>query len=132
MKTLTLLFLFVASIAGAQTIVTTNLINLTYINGTNTGNVYYETNATIPRQRIVLQNLGITNGGAYGVTNVVARLQAQIGGGWTTLETFYPSTTNAIVDSLVSTSAKASIPMRVEVVTTNAIGISTLRQLVVP
>lgn len=133
MKTIIALLLLIAATCGAQTIVTTNLINFSYITGTNNGNVYYETNVLIPQQRIVLQTAGVTNFNALGVSNVIARLQVSIDASntnWVTLQTVYPTTTNANVDSVLSSFGKVTLPLRVQIVTTNSTGIAVYRQRV--
>ena len=134
MKTIIYLLCLCASLAGAQTIITTNLLNFTYLTGTNNGNVYYETNVLIPRQRLVLQTAGITNFNALGVSNVIARLQLSIDASntnWVTLQTIYPTVTNANVDSIVSSFGRISLPLRVQVVTTNSTGVAVYGQRIV-
>lgn len=132
-KLYSILLCLLALSAGAQTIISTNLLNLTYVSGTNNGNVYWETNVSIPAQRLMLQHIGITNVPTAGIlTNALLyRLQLSIDGSntnWVTLETFYPSTTNATVDDEISTVRKISLPLRIQVVTTNTIGVSVFRQ----
>lgn len=131
MKKLFALILFLAGNAGAQTVISTNLLPLTYVNGTNNGYVYWETNVYIPKQRIILNHLGITNNNALGQSNLVARLQLSIDGSntnWTTLQTIYPTATNALTDSIISSFGKISLPLRVQIVTTNSIGVAVYRQ----
>lgn len=124
---------FIAT-ANAQELITTNILSLTYVNGTNNGIVYYETNVFIPKQRIVLNHLGITNNNALGRSNIIARLQLSIDASntnWVTLETFYPTVTNSISDSVISTFGKISLPLRVQIVTTNSIGVAVYSQRII-
>lgn len=135
MKTIIALLSLFTITASAQTIVTTNLLNFTYVNGTNNGNVYYETNVLIPIQNLVIQTTGITNANALGVTNVIARLQLSIDSSntnWVTLQTIYPTTTNANVDSIKTSFGRVSLPLRLQLVTTNATGLAAYRQTISP
>lgn len=132
MKTLTTLLLLVASIAGAETIlVTTNLHNYGQISGVSNGNVYFATNVYIPPQTFIFQSGPITNANGLGVTNLVAELQLSIDSSntnWVTLDTFYPSTTNATVDTVTTDFGKISLPLRVRLTTTNSLPAAVYRQ----
>lgn len=135
MKTITSFLFLCAAIASGQTIISTNLLPLTYVNGTNNGYVYTATNILIPQQRIVLHHLGITNANALGRSNIIARLQVSIDASntnWVTLQTIYPTVTNAISDSVITSFGRVSLPMRVQIVTTNALGVAVYRQEVGP
>jgi hypothetical protein len=138
MKTLcSLLLVFVAGLAHAANPLT-NLLNLTYVNGTNPGGVYYASNVIVPLQKFTIQSLGITNAGysgsytTNGVTNcIVINLQMSVDASntnWITLATYSPSTTNATVESLNAVVGQISIPMRMQVITTNALGVSVFTQ----
>jgi len=135
MKTLLLISAFLVHIAqGAPT----NLVSLAYINGTNTGNIYYASNIFVPRQKFLFQTLGITNGGysgnytTNGITNAVrVNIQLSIDGSntnWVTLTTWTPNHTNAVVDSFDEELDRIALPIRAQVITTNAIGVSVFKQ----
>lgn len=132
MKTIALLITLCAALtARAQTIVSTNLLTFTYVNGTNNGNVYYVTNVLIPKQLLLIQHAGITNYNAKGVSNLIARLQVSIDASntnWVTLQTIYPTVTNPVSDSVLTDFGKITLPLRVQVVTTNAIGVAVYGQ----
>lgn len=110
----------------------TNLLSLTYVDGTNTGNIYQVDGITIPRQKYLLQSLGITNTAGYsgnyttnGITNcIIVNLQVSVDGVWTTLQTWKPTTTNAVVTNIVCDFDRITLPMRAQVITTNALGVS--------
>ena len=133
MKYLLALFLSLASVAHAANPLT-NLHNLVYVNGTSAGGVYYASNVIVPMQKFTIQSLGITNGGysgsytTNGVTNCITiNLQMSVDASntnWITLATYSPSTTNATVESLSAVVGQISIPMRMQVITTNALGVS--------
>ena len=127
-------FLFANAVNGAPT----NLVSLSYINGTNNGNVYYASNIYVPRQKFLFQTLGITNGGyagsytTNGITNAV-RVNIQISvdasnTNWVTLTTWTPNHTNAVVDSFDEDLDLIALPIRAQVITTNAIGVSVFKQ----
>ena len=137
MKYLITLFLALASVAHAANPLT-NLLNLAYVNGTNAGGVYYASNVIVPLQKFTIQSLGITNAGysgsytTNGVTNCIKiNLQMSVDASntnWITLATYSPTTTNATVESLNAVVGQISIPMRMQVITTNALGVSVLTQ----
>ena len=75
----------------------TNLLSLTYVNGTNNGAAIAVTNVVFSRQEFIFQSLGITNalGGSYltnGVTNAITiNLQYSVdaaNSNWITLATW--------------------------------------------
>ena len=116
----------------------TNLLSLTYVNGTSGGGVYYSTNTFVAVQKFTIQSLGITNGGysgnytTNGVTNcIVVNLQFSVdpaNSNWVTLATWSPSTTNATVESVSQDVGSFAIPMRMQVITTNALGVAVFTQ----
>lgn len=127
--TCSILILLLCISASAQNVVTTNLHNFGYINGTNNGNVFYSTNVLIPKERIVLHSGGITNVPVAGITNsITLRLQVQGSNTWITLQSYKVSTTNAVVDTIDSSFGKIALPMRVVVETTNSLQIGVYRQ----
>ena len=135
MKTIILISILFASLAYSAP---TNLVSLTYVNGTNNGNVYYASNISIPRQRFLLQTLGITNGGysgnytTNGITNAVqVNVQLSIDASntnWLTLFTWKPNHTNAVVDNYDEELDRIALPIRAQVITTNSIGVSVFKQ----
>ena len=135
MKTIFLISILFASLAYSAP---TNLVTLTYVNGTNNGNVYYASNISIPRQRFLFQTLGITNAGysgnytTNGITNAVqVNIQLSIDGSntnWTTLYTWTPNHTNPVVDNYDEELDRITLPIRAQVITTNAIGVSVFKQ----
>lgn len=116
----------------------TNLLSLTYVNGTNNGNVFYASNIFVPRQKFIVQSLGITNanpGGSYttnGITNsITVHFQLSVDGGnsnWVTLATWTPDGTNSLVANIDDEFARIALPMRAQVITTNALGVSVFKQ----
>lgn len=135
MKTLFLIAIFLSQLVhGAPT----NLVSLTYVNGTNNGNIYYASNISIPRQRFLFQTLGITNGGysgnytTNGITNAVTvNIQLSIDGSntnWLTLATWTPDHTNAVIDTFNEDFDLIALPIRAQVITTNAIGTAVFKQ----
>ena len=135
MKTLLLIAIFFAQLAQSAP---TNLVSLQYINGTNNGNVYYASNIYVPRQKFLFQTLGITNGGyagsytTNGITNAVTvNIQISVDASntnWVTLTTWTPNHTNAVVDSFDEELDRIALPIRAQVITTNAIGVSVFKQ----
>lgn len=121
MKTLTALILLCASIAGAQTITSTNIVPYTFYTGTNNSYEFITTNLVYRTpDRIQFNHGGITNFNALNNTNVIIRLQLNISNTWVTIQTFYPTATNAnTTDNFTSTARNVAIPARVQVVTTN-------------
>ena len=126
------LAVFAFEISAANAI--TNLLSLTYVNGTNNGSVYYASNIVVPMQRFTIQSLGITNGGyagdytTNGITNAITiNLQYSVdssNSNWVTLATYKPNTTNALVEISSQVIGQIAIPMRMQVVTTNALGVA--------
>lgn len=109
----------------------TNLLSLTYVNGTNNGGVYWASNCIVPLQKILAQSLGITNGGATATNFVRINLQWSVDAAntnWTTVATFYPSTTNATVDLFSTNFGAIRIPFRAQVITTNTIGVAVFKE----
>ena len=135
MKTLLLIAIFFAQLAQSAP---TNLLSLQYIGGTSNGGVYYASNIYIPRQRFLFQTLGITNGGyagsytTNGITNAVTvNIQISVDASntnWVTLATWTPNHTNAVVDSFDEDLDLIALPIRAQVITTNAIGVSVFKQ----
>lgn len=135
MKTLFLISVLFVSLAYSAP---TNLVTLTYVNGTNNGNVYYASNISIPRQRFLFQTLGITNAGysgnytTNGITNAVqVNMQLSIDASntnWVTLYTWTPNHTNPVVDNYDEELDRITLPIRAQVITTNAIGVSVFKQ----
>jgi hypothetical protein len=111
--------------------VTTNLISLTYINGTNGGGVYYASNVIVPTQKYIIQSLGITNGGATATNFITVNIQYSVdpaNSNWQTLVTYHPATTNATVELLSTNIGLIALPMRAQVITTNSLGVSIFKQ----
>lgn len=116
----------------------TNLLSLTYVNGTNNGTAYYASNIFVPKQRFILQSLGITNLGyagspsTNGITNTIkVNIQLSVDGSntnWVTLTTWSPNTTNAEVGNLDDDFDRIALPIRAQVITTNALGVSVFKQ----
>jgi hypothetical protein len=134
MKTILAAILLSLALAAQAANPLTNLLSLAYVNGTNNGGVYYASNIIVPLQKFTLQSLGITNvlGGSYttnGVTNrITAYLQWSVdpaNATWVTIATYAPTTTNATVENINSVIGQIAIPMRLQIVTTNAIGVAT-------
>jgi len=134
MKTLLALLIV---LSGLTTQAATNLLTLSYVNGTNNGNVYYASNIFVPRQKYIIQHLGITNvaSGSYttnGITNsILVNIQLSIDGSntnWVTLATWKPSGTNAGVETLTDEFDRIALPIRAQVITTNALGVSIFNQ----
>ena len=127
-------FLFANSVNGAPT----NLVSLSYINGTNNGNVYYASNIYVPRQKYLFQSLGITNAGfsgnytTNGITNrITVNIQLSVDASntnWVTLYTWTPSHTNAVVETYSEEFDRIALPIRAQVITTNSIGVSVFKQ----
>lgn len=135
MKTLLLIAMFFVHLAqGAPT----NLVSLQYISGTSNGGVYYASNIYIPRQKFLFQSLGITNGGfggnytTNGITNrVTVNIQLSIdpsNTNWMTLYTWTPNHTNPVVESFDEELDRIALPIRAQVITTNAIGAAVFKQ----
>lgn len=106
---------------------TTNLLNLQVVNGTNNGATFSASGIYIPPQKFLFQNLGLTN--VNGNTSVLT-INVQISvdaanSNWVTLATYTPSITNAQVDSFNPTFNAVTLPMRAQVITTNATSVST-------
>ena len=116
----------------------TNLVSLQYIGGTSNAGVYYASNIFIPKQRFIFQSLGITNGGysgsytTNGITNsLIVNIQLSIdpsNTNWVTLATWSPTTTNAAVETLDEEFTRIALPIRAQVITTNAIGAAVFKQ----
>lgn len=128
----------IACLIALPSFAATNLLSLTYVNGTNSGNVYYASNIFIPRQKFILQSLGITNGGysglpsTNGITNsILVNIQISVDGSntnWITLRQWSPATTNATVENLDEDFDRIALPIRAQVITTNALGVSIFKQ----
>jgi hypothetical protein len=128
----------ILSLVAISSPAATNLLSLTYVNGTVNAGHYYASNIAIPRQRYLIQSLGITNGGyagsylTNGITNAITvNLQISIDGSntnWVTLQSWRPSGTNAEVDSLTVDFEKIALPIRAQIITTNALGVSVFQQ----
>lgn len=113
---------------------TTNLFNLASVTGTNAGNTFNVSGVFVPKQQFLFQSLGITNAssGSYttnGITNVI-QVNVQISvdaanSNWVTLATWAPSTTNATVENFTPTFSSISLPMRAQIVTSNACTVAT-------
>ena len=122
-----------ASAASSSTL-TTNLLSLSYNDGTNGAGVYYASNVIVPLQKFTMQSLGITNaawGGSYttnGITNLVkVNIQYSVdpaNSNWITLATWAPNTTNASAELFSTNIGYINLPMRAQIVTTNSIGVS--------
>lgn len=127
-------FLFANAVNGAPT----NLVSLSYINGTNNGNVYYASNIYVPRQKYLFQSLGITNTGfsgnytTNGITNrITVNIQLSVdpaNSNWVTLYTWTPSHTNAVVETYNEEFDRIALPIRAQVITTNSIGAAVFKQ----
>jgi hypothetical protein len=134
-KILTLFISLVALIAPAGP---TNLLSLTYVNGTNYGNVTWVSNVYVPKERFIMQSLGITNGGysgsytTNGITNAITvYLQVSVDGSntnWITLTSWKPSHTNAVVEAVNDEFDRIALALRAQIVTTNALGVSVFKQ----
>ncbi len=126
-----LIWLASALFTPAQTLSSTNILPYTYYSGTNNSYTFLVTNISLPKQHWTqFTHGGITNFNALGRTNIIIRYQLQISNDWVTIETHYPSATNATTDSFLSTVSKVSIPGRIQVVTTNSLPMGALRSQV--
>ncbi|MGC3961331.1 MAG: hypothetical protein QM813_26410 [Verrucomicrobiota bacterium] len=136
MKTLiTSACLLISFIASAGP---TNLLTLTYVNGTNTGNVTWVSNVYVPKERFMVQHTEITNtgyAGSYltnGITNTIAiDWQVSVDGGnsnWLTLYTWKPTGTNAAVYNVNDEFDRIALAFRARVRTTNALGVAIYKQ----
>ena len=133
-KLLSILALTVLALELPAANAITNLLSLTYVNGTNNGGVYYASNIVVPVQKFTIQSLGITNGGysgnytTNGITNAITiNLQYSVDASntnWITLATYKPSTTNASVEISPQVIGQIAIPMRMQVITTNELGVA--------
>lgn len=120
-------FLFVHLAQGSPT----NLVSLQYISGTSNAGVYYASNIYIPRQKFLFQSLGITNGGSTATQRLTVNIQVSIdpsNTNWVTLHTWNPTTTNATVESFGDDLDRIALPIRAQVITTNAIGAAVFKQ----
>ena len=115
----------------------TNLLSLTYVNGTNNGAAVAVTNVVFPKQEFIFQTLGITNvyGGSYltnGVTNAIAiNLQYSVdaaNSNWITLATWTPDSTNALVEDYATSARRITLSVRAQVITTNALGAAVFQK----
>lgn len=133
----TALCFLISAFCFAAAAESTNLLSLTYVNGTNTGNVFWASNIYVPRQKFIVQSLGITNSasGSYttnGITNsITVHFQLSVDASntnWITLATWTPVSTNALVANIDDEFARIALPMRAQVITTNALGVSVFKQ----
>lgn len=128
------LIIIAALLACLSAHAATNLLNLTYVNGTNNGNIYYASNIVVPLQRFLIQSLGITNttpatnsATADNTNRLSVNIQISVDGSntnWLTLTTLHPTTTNAAVTSFSVDNLRIALPIRAQVVTTNTIGVT--------
>lgn len=123
---LALAFTFHVSRFTCNAATTTNLLDLTSVNGTNAGKTVSAAGLTLPRRNLVFRHSGITNvyGGSWttnGVTNSITRYwQASLdAANWVNILTNVPTSTNASIERVEAILPPQTIYYRVITVTTN-------------
>lgn len=129
-----LCFLFSAFSFSALAVLTgTNALDLqTIISATNSGTAFSVINVAMPPRVFLIQNSGITGqlSSVQGTNSLKVNVQwSADGSNWTTLRSYNPPRTNALVDTYAPDLSQLSVFMRVQAITTNTVtvGVQAIR-----
>lgn len=134
MKRILIVILLLILITPASAVLTgTNAFDLqTVVATTNNGTAFSIVNVAMPQRVFLIQHSGITGqvNSVSGTNSLKVNIRwSTDGSNWTTLRTYIPARTNAVVDSFAPDLSQLTLFMQAQVITTNTttVGVTAVK-----